>query len=231
MAQYYGIQRSDEYLAHYGIKGMKWGVRKAIEKGDKIALQKHYKKATAKLKELKEHTNAKEQKENAKAMATLGAGLIGAGALGGLASYGSIKGQVAAQRAILPNSKRATVMIPTGLIGASILGAGAGAGLLGGSIPYAYRATKRGNKKAIEKYNKFKKAVDETFSNKNYKTIKQASSKQSSKRDAAKKELKYALKSAALSTVMGPAANTYVTSQRIANNDWPEKTKSRRKRK
>ena len=28
MSSYYGVQRSSEYLAHYGVKGMKWGVRK-----------------------------------------------------------------------------------------------------------------------------------------------------------------------------------------------------------
>ena len=26
---YYGVTRSDEYLAHYGIKGMKWGDQKS----------------------------------------------------------------------------------------------------------------------------------------------------------------------------------------------------------
>ena len=29
MGQYYGIVRSSEYLAHYGVLGMRWGIRKA----------------------------------------------------------------------------------------------------------------------------------------------------------------------------------------------------------
>lgn len=28
MASYYGVVRSGESLTHYGVKGMKWGVRK-----------------------------------------------------------------------------------------------------------------------------------------------------------------------------------------------------------
>lgn len=32
MAVYYGVQRSGSTLSHYGVKGMKWGIRKAIEK-------------------------------------------------------------------------------------------------------------------------------------------------------------------------------------------------------
>ena len=28
MSEYYGVQRSEEYLAHYGVLGMHWGVRK-----------------------------------------------------------------------------------------------------------------------------------------------------------------------------------------------------------
>lgn len=32
MASYYAIQRSDSTLSHYGVKGMKWGIRKAVDK-------------------------------------------------------------------------------------------------------------------------------------------------------------------------------------------------------
>ena len=34
MAQYYGVVRSDESLAHYGVKGMRWGVRKKQPSGE-----------------------------------------------------------------------------------------------------------------------------------------------------------------------------------------------------
>ena len=33
---YYGITRSDEYLAHYGVRGMRWGVRKYIDKNGNV---------------------------------------------------------------------------------------------------------------------------------------------------------------------------------------------------
>lgn len=46
-----------------------------------------------------------------------------------------------------------------------------------------------------------------------------------------RKELGYALRSAALSTVMGPAAGMYVTSMRAARGDWPEGPAKKRKKK
>ena len=36
MGVYYGIQRSSDYLAHYGVKGMRWGVRKEYKKHPRI---------------------------------------------------------------------------------------------------------------------------------------------------------------------------------------------------
>ena len=46
MAEYYAVERSPEYLAHYGVKGMRWGVQRALKRGDDNALQKHYKKSS-----------------------------------------------------------------------------------------------------------------------------------------------------------------------------------------
>lgn len=51
--RYYAVIRStDNHLAHYGVKGMKWGVRKAIERGNDKALGRQYKKAMKKLDKL-----------------------------------------------------------------------------------------------------------------------------------------------------------------------------------
>lgn len=49
---YYGISSSSDFFAHYGIKGMKWGVRKAIYNNNTRALERHYRKAARKLGKL-----------------------------------------------------------------------------------------------------------------------------------------------------------------------------------
>lgn len=95
MSEYYAVQRSDEYLAHYGVKGMKWGVRKAIADGNGRRLERHYKKAAKKLAKLDEKTNIKKQNEKAakynkiaKRSATVGAaGLGAAGGATGVLSF------------------------------------------------------------------------------------------------------------------------------------------------
>lgn len=54
---YYAVERSSEYLAHYGVKGMKWGVRKARESGNNVRLAYHYARAKLKLAKLKLNSN------------------------------------------------------------------------------------------------------------------------------------------------------------------------------
>lgn len=84
--EYYGTATTpmDDYLAHYGIKGMKWGVRKAIAKGNAKKLSRHYNKASKKLAKLERH--ASNGKKYAKRAAALGAG---AAVAGGLAAVGT----------------------------------------------------------------------------------------------------------------------------------------------
>ena len=84
--EYYGAPTTptSDYLAHYGVKGMKWGVRRAIEKGNTKALARQYKKAAKKLAKLSERTDVELQKsrmQNYKASAR-GATGVGLGALG-----------------------------------------------------------------------------------------------------------------------------------------------------
>lgn len=89
MNEYYGVATTPttDYLAHYGIKGMKWGVRKAIERGGRRgerALGRQYLKAQKKLAKLEKR--ALSGRKYAKRAALLGAG---AAAAGGLAATGT----------------------------------------------------------------------------------------------------------------------------------------------
>lgn len=81
MNHYYGVTRSGETLSHYGVKGMKWGVRKAILTGNQRALDRHYRKAAKKLAKLTD-IGVNSKKYAAKS-AAYGAAAAGTGMLTG----------------------------------------------------------------------------------------------------------------------------------------------------
>lgn len=66
MASYYGVQRSEEYLAHYGVLGMKWGMRRAAKKGTNYTYKSH---ATKKYEKIAAKLQAKGKLEKAATMA------------------------------------------------------------------------------------------------------------------------------------------------------------------
>lgn len=84
--EYYGAASTptEDFLAHYGVKGMKWGVRKAIASGNARRLGRQYNKAAKKLAKLEKR--AASGKKYAKRAAALG---VGAAAAGGLAALGT----------------------------------------------------------------------------------------------------------------------------------------------
>ena len=52
--EYYGASTTptSDYLAHYGVRGMKWGIRRAVASGNPDKLKKQYSKAVKKLAKL-----------------------------------------------------------------------------------------------------------------------------------------------------------------------------------
>jgi hypothetical protein len=87
VAEYYGVTRSPEYLAHYGVKGMKWGVRKAREMGGERGakrLSKEYAKASKKLAKLNAKADINKQNQIAKKYGKIAkvSGSIGAAGIG-----------------------------------------------------------------------------------------------------------------------------------------------------
>ena len=83
MAKYYAIERSGEYLCHYGIKGMRWRVRKAIRKGNERAYKRQYRRATKHLEKLeKQAANGAKYAKKAMRKGVGLAGSIGTVAMG-----------------------------------------------------------------------------------------------------------------------------------------------------
>lgn len=119
MSEYYAVIRSDSELAHYGVKGMKWGVRKALAaKGNRgeRKLARQYKKAARKLARLNVNADvnmqrkiAEQQKKISKIAGRVGvAGLsmgVGSGAGSALLSKSASKIARAADAAHRKNSK------------------------------------------------------------------------------------------------------------------------------
>lgn len=84
--EYYGVPTTptEDFIAHYGIRGMKWGVRRARMSGDAKKLSRAHEKAVRKLAKLDKQA----AKSSKYAKRAIGLG-IGAGAMGGLAAAGT----------------------------------------------------------------------------------------------------------------------------------------------
>lgn len=79
MSEYYAIIRPMDHLAHYGVRGMKWGVQKARAKGNSMALRRHYLKAQKKLQKLDRHADVKVQQDQVKKHIRRGSAALGIG--------------------------------------------------------------------------------------------------------------------------------------------------------
>lgn len=145
MSEYYGTPAaSSDFLAHYGVKGMKWGVRKAIEEGGRAAtnrsLSRQYRKAERKLRKLNYYSNR--------------------GIQGGRAGVNAaIAGLGAAGAAMLARSGNPISAIPAAAMGA--WGAA-------DAIRLGRKATKAGHERVVKERNDFAKAMKKSFAGTGY---------------------------------------------------------------
>ena len=147
MATYYGVERSSDYLEHYGIKGMKWGVQRALEKHDKEALKRQYQKASNKLVKLSLNANRGVQQRlfnSAKARMASGA-------------LGSALGSAGLTAALNNDLKSAGIAGAAGLVGGALLNS---RGIMAGR-----HTTDRGHARAIQKRDEFRREMEDTFKN------------------------------------------------------------------
>ena len=157
MAEYYAVERSPEYLAHYGVKGMRWGVRRALKRGDEKALAKHYKKAAKKLLKLSTHTNKElmrkqynQAKENMAISAISSAGLS-AGLTAGVNSHLNTRDRLLYSA------------------GAGLAGGAAGAIASSKGIMSKRYLSDKGHARAIKKRDQWQKDMREAFKGTKYK--------------------------------------------------------------
>ena len=159
MNTYYGVQRSTDHLAHYGVKGMRWGVRKAIEARNGARLTRHAKKASQKLARLKakadiiRQTNEYKQYKDATKMGLAMAG-TGAG-IGGIA-YGTGHFNPITAPAI-------------GAVTGGGLGAAAGSGIH--ALVRRNRLSQKGHAKAVKKVRDWQKSMNESFKGTRYQNL------------------------------------------------------------
>lgn len=178
--EYYAVVRSTDHLEHYGVKGMKWGVRKAIATGNSKALDRHFRKAAKKLVKLTD-IGLNSKKYAAKA-AAYGAAAAGTGTLAIKGSKGigesliglgqSIPFDKSSVTNVLRSGKRRQRLQDTGWTlkkNNSVIRIGSGLAALGlgaAAARNAYRAVngKKYRARAVE----FRNAMDNAFAGTKY---------------------------------------------------------------
>lgn len=159
MNEYYGIASTptEDFLAHYGVKGMKWGVRKAISRGNDRALRRHYAQASRKLQTLMARSDkdlvsqAKKQNIKSTVASSLGSGIGSAGLTYAINSH-------------LPAKQRA--LLSAG-IGGTMLAANAIAGGVNHAILSRY-GSKAGHAKQNAKRREFEREMRSAFKGTKY---------------------------------------------------------------
>lgn len=168
---YYGVSPSSDFFAHYGVKGMKWGVRKAIANKDSKALSKQYSKALKKAKKLNTKASvSKSQQEYKGRMSDAAAagltGVVTAGApLGFRALTRSLNKRVFGIHGLIPFDSETTPYVTTP-IGAGLLGLGAYQA--GKAIAAKRRTTAKGHAKAVSKAKNWQTEMKSAFKGTKY---------------------------------------------------------------
>ena len=150
MPKYYGVERSSEYLAHYGIKGMKWGVRKAKGAKNERKLDREFRKASRKLNKLNKKANWQKQNDRKTVADNTIAGLT----LGGMAST------LGAAKAINKIPKHLKIpALTSGIAGAALLSTPA----VIASHKIKKRMLPEGHQKAVNEANAWAKEMNRVF--------------------------------------------------------------------